>query len=262
MKKIGSDLFLVMFIILLASCAQQPVDRKLTQEQEQKRAQQSAKLHTELAAQYYHRGQYKVAIEEVDEAFKAVSNYAPAYNMIALINMSLHEDEKALRNFEQALNIAPKDSEIHNNYGWFLCQRMPKQMDQAIGHFMTAASDPLYQTPEKSYTNAGVCELKRDHYSTAEEFLKKALSISSGYPPALLGLIEVDFKSGDLQAAKSKLTHYMKSSAQTPESLWLAIKVERKLGDRYAEESYAHQLMKRFPNSKEASALREGRSEL
>lgn len=261
MKKISAVFFQVWLIILWTGCVQQPIEKELTKEQERKRAQQSAKLHTELAAEYYHRGQYKVAIEEVEEAFQADSNYAPAHNMFGLINMSLHEDVKARKNFEQALNISPNDSEIHNNYGWFLCQRLSERMDQAIEHFMAASSDPLYQTPEIAYSNAGICELKRNNYTAARGFFEKALSIFTAYPPALIGLIDVDFKSGNLREAKSKLSHYMQYSTQTPESLWLAIKIERKIGDRYAEESYAYQLMKRFPNSKEASALREGRYE-
>lgn len=261
MKKVNAFFFHALFILWVVGCAQQPVEKELTKEQERKRALQSAKLHTELAAEYYHRGQYKVAIEEVEEAFKSDANYAPAHNMYGLINMSLHEDVKARRNFEQALKISPNDSETHNNYGWFLCQRMPEQMAQAIEHFMIASNDPLYQTPELSYTNAGICELKRNNYPAARNFFEKALSISAAYPPALIGLIEIDFKSGNLLEAKSKLSHYMQYSTQTPESLWLAIKIERKTGDRYAEESYAYQLMKRFPNSKEASALREGRYE-
>lgn len=260
MKKISSGFFLVLLIILLIGCVQTG-ETKLTQEQKRKHEQQSAKLHTELAAEYYHRGQYDVAIEEVEDAFKAVSNYAPAFNMLGLINMSLHADEKARENFEKALNISSNDSEIHNNYGWFLCQRMPEKMDQAIGHFMTAVSDPLYKTPEISYTNAGICELKRNNFTAAKDYFNKALSMSTAYSPALLGLVEVDFDSGDLREAKSKLSHYMRHSTQTPESLWLAVKIERKIGDRYAEESYAYQLMKRFPNSKEVSALREGRYE-
>jgi type IV pilus assembly protein PilF len=43
--------------------------------------------------------------------------------------------------------------------------------------------------------------------------------------------------------------------------LWLWLRVERKLGDRNAEASYAAQLRRSFPDSKEASALLAGRYE-
>ena len=42
------------------------------------------------------------------------------------------------------------------------------------------------------------------------------------------------------------------------ESLWLALRIERKLGDRPAEQSYANQLRRRFPESREYQALVRG----
>ncbi len=40
-----------------------------------------------------------------------------------------------------------------------------------------------------------------------------------------------------------------------PENLWLAVRIERKLGDKNAEDSYAEQLYKRFPDSRETQLL-------
>lgn len=250
---------IVSLVLMMGGCAQQPVQENLSPEQLQQRAEQSAKIHTKLAAEYYFRGQYKVSIEEVKKALRANSSYAPAYNIFGLIYMALHEDDLAQKNFEQALKISSMDSEIHNNYGWFLCQRKPERMDQAIAHFMTAIRDRLYSAPEKSYTNAGVCELKRNGYQSASEYFKRALLIDSAYSAALVGLIEVDFRNGNVMEAKARLSRYMQNSTPTPQSLWLAIQIEREIGDRYAEESFTYQLQKRFPKSKEAAALREGR---
>ena len=133
-------------------------------------AQQSAKIHTELAAEYYSRGQFVVALEEVTEALRSDSKYAPAYNVLGLIYMDLREDRLAQKNFEQALKIAPNDSEAHNNYGWFLCRRRPERVDQAVRYFMGTLKNPLYSTPEKPYNNAGVCMLSRGDYKSAEDF--------------------------------------------------------------------------------------------
>ena len=41
-------------------------------------------------------------------------------------------------------------------------------------------------------------------------------------------------------------------------SLWLGLRVERRLGRRTAELSYADQLRRRFPGSSEAQALQRG----
>lgn len=256
MKKKQILYLILLQTLFLEGCVQQPIEGGLSVQQDSDRARQSAKIHTELAAEYFYRGQLEVAIEEVTEALKANSNYAPAYNMLGLINMTLNDNIKAQSNFEQALKISPKNSEIHNNYGWFLCQRFPDRIDQAIQHFMIATKDSLYSTPEKSYTNAGVCELKRENYPAAITFFQQALTILPNYPSALVGLIEIDFRKGDLQEAKSKLSRHMQRAPLTPESLWLAIQIERALGDRLAEDSYIHQLQKHFPDSKEATAVR------
>jgi type IV pilus assembly protein PilF len=46
--------------------------------------------------------------------------------------------------------------------------------------------------------------------------------------------------------------------APSAESLWLAVRIERKLGERVAEQSFANQLRRRFPGSPEYQALQRG----
>lgn len=45
------------------------------------------------------------------------------------------------------------------------------------------------------------------------------------------------------------------------EALWLAVRVERKLGDRLAEARYSAQLKRKFPLSPEAQELLKGNFE-
>jgi type IV pilus assembly protein PilF len=242
----------------LSGCVQQAVNNGMPVQNGPDRALQSAKIHTELAAEYYYRGQLDVAIEEVNEALKAQSNYALAYNVLGLINMALNENSKALENFERAVRLAPRNSGIRNNYGWFLCQRFSQRMDQAIEHFMTAAKDPLYATPEMSYANAGICETKRQNYTEARLLFQKALSLQSNYSPAIVGLIDIDFQRGNLAEAKSKLAQFSQNNPPTAESLLMAIKIEQAMGNQLAVDSYIFQLQKHFPESKEMALIREG----
>lgn len=262
MRKSGQICFLVyllMVMLLIAGCVQQPIEGGLTSQQLANRTKESAKIHTELAAEYLYRGQYRVAIEEVDAALSAVSRYAPAFNVQGLINMALNENQQAMTSFQQAIKYAPKDAEINNNFGWFLCERYPNQIDQAMTHFNVALEDPLYATPEKSYANAGLCELKRNNHAAALDYFQQALLINSAFSPALIGLIEVDVARGDFTRAKTKLAHFTQNNQQTAKSLWLAIQIERAEQDRLAEDSYIFQLLKHFPDSDEAIALRKDR---
>ena len=52
-----------------------------------------------------------------------------------------------------------------------------------------------------------------------------------------------------------------RDAESTPELVWLALRVERALGDRNAEASLGFQLRKNFPESREARALAAGQYE-
>ena len=113
-----------------------------------------ARMHTELAAAYFERGNMGVALEELRIALAADPNYAPAYNVLGLVHMDLNENPQAQQSFERALRIAPNDPDINHNYGWFLCQT--GREEQSMRYFLAALKNPLYTTPQKSYALAGV----------------------------------------------------------------------------------------------------------
>ncbi len=222
-------------------------------------AQKRAKIHTDLGAGYYERGQLGVALDELKEALRADPNYAPAYNVTGLVYMELREDGDAERNFRRALEIDPLDSDTNNNYGWFLCQR--KHEDQSIKYFMAALKNPLYATPEKSYANAGICMRQKGDEQAAEEYFLKALRIRPGLPQALYNMADLSYKRSQYNEAKAYLVKYQRVAAPTAESLWLGVRTERKLGNRDDEASYALQLRKKYPESKEVRALNNGQFE-
>ena len=227
-----------------------------TPQQSTSLAHTRAKIHTELAAQYYQREQHGVALEELDIALQADPKYAPAFNLRGLVRMELHEFKEADADFRQSLRLED-DAEAHNNYGWFLCQR-GKEAD-AIEHFMQALKNPLYQTPEKAYLNAGMCSRKSGKMTEAEEFLGKALRLQPNLPEALLALAEFSFDKADYAAAKSYFMQFSQNniSPLTAENLWLAVRIERKIRDKKTEESYAAQLRQRFPDARETQLLRQ-----
>jgi type IV pilus assembly protein PilF len=240
--------FLLMLVI--AGCVSQKGG-------EPTRSQASAKVHTELAALYYERAQLGVALDELRQALLAESDYAPAYGVRGLVHMALREDKEAEEDFQHSLHLDSDNSEVHNNYGWFLCQRGRER--ESVKQFLAALKNPLYATPEKAYLNAGMCSIKAGETKDAEEFLQKALLLQPNMPDAQLGMAELDFANGDYTAAKDNFTHFAQSATNlTAENLWLAVRIERKLGDSNAEYSYALQLRKRFPDARETQLMLQG----
>ena len=220
------------------------------------KARDRARIHTELAASYYEVGNISVALEEVREALKAEPQYGPAYNVAGLVYAELKEDQLAQENFLQALRIDPLDSDANNNYGRFLCER--KRVDEAVRYFLAALRNPLYKTPERSYVNAGLCLRRRGDTAGAQDYFHRALKLHASQPQALYQLADIAYSRREYPLAKQYLIRLEKVSPANPELLWLAVRLERKLGDRDAAASYSTQLTRNFPQSKEARALQAG----
>lgn len=242
-------------MLVLAACATQTNGRS----ESANRGVASAKVHTELAALYYERGQFGVALEEIDLALNGYAEYAPAFTMRALIRMALREDAEAESDFARSLKLDPGSSEAHNNYGWFLCQRGREK--ESLIEFTSALKNPLYQTPEKALVNAGICSHRMRDDKAAEDFFQRALISSPRLPEALVALAELSFDRADWAGAKSYFMKYEQATpeALSPANLWLAVRLERKLGRNGAAENYAQQLRKRYPDAKETQLLLYGR---
>jgi type IV pilus assembly protein PilF len=241
---------LLLVVLLLTACTSPQGPGPL----DPTHAQASAKIHTQLAASYYDRTQYGVALQEVAAALRAESDFAPAYAVRALIHMALHEDDKANADFLRSLRLDSTNSDTHNNYGWFLCQR--GKTKDAIRQFQDALSNPLYTTPEMAYANLGNCYKVAHQFKEANENLQRALLLHPDMPQALYGLADLNFANGHYAAANSYFRRFLKVAPDPgAEQLWLAVRIQRKLRDYDSEASFATQLRNRFPNAPETQQM-------
>ena len=248
-------------LLALAGCAMAPsravLKPAVTTTGEEGTMLTRARVHTELAAGYFELGSMGVALEEVREALRADANYGPAYNVAGLVYAELKEERLAQENFQRALRINPLDSDANNNYGRYLCER--KREAEGIKYFLAALSNPLYAKPDLSFVNAGVCSRRRGDIASAETYFLNALKVRPDQPQALYNLADIAYARGNYAQAKDYLTGVMQVVQPTAETLWLALRIERRLGDQNAEASYGMQLRRQFPNSKEANAMLVGR---
>lgn len=248
--------------LFVAGCAsigkdEPPLAPEVPRTPKQADARTRADLHTQLGAGYFELRNFGVALEELNEALRADPNYSPAHNMLGVVYMELGEDARAERSFQRALEVSPTDSDAHNNYGWFLCQR--KRYDEAAKHFAEALRNPLYPTPEKTFINAGLCARQQGNEAAARDFFERALQRQPNHPVALFQIADLSFARADYGSARAFMTRLLRTGVRpTAEALWLALRIERRLGDRSAEASYGLQLRKNFPDSPQTRALLSG----
>ena len=244
----------------LAACARQPEGPTTADSGmivgEVGDARNRARVHTELAAAYYDNGNMAVALDELRRATSADSSYAPAHNLLGRVYMELKENRLADESFARALRLAPNDPDINHSYGWFLCQTGREK--DSIRYFLQAIRNPLYSSPWRSYSAAGVCSLRDDNVKDADEFFQRALRLEPDEPIATLKLASIRYRQGRMDEARRLVNRFNKVQSPSAESLWLGVRVERRVGDRLSERSYAEQLRRRFPGSPEARFLHQG----
>jgi type IV pilus assembly protein PilF len=255
--------FMVLILALVLSACAQNTPQRGPQGKDSEALESSnsrARVHTELAAQYYARHQYAVATQELVDALQADGSYAPAYNMLGLLHGALLEDKEAERNFLRAIELAPQYSEAHNNFGYFLCGQ--RRYADAQAQFESAWENPLYATPEKALANAGQCALRMGNLDEAERYSKRALVRSPNQSQALVTLAEIQFQRGNTAMARSMLSQADGQGGLDAAGLWLGVRVERKAGNREAEAEYGVQLRRRYPESRETAWLLSGQYDM
>ena len=262
-------LFLGTALLLAAGCATDPKDpggqpASATADQQTPPglfqppadARTRAKAHTELAAAYYGIGNMGVALQEARIAVASDPTYAPAYNVEALVNMDLKDNAAAEAGFLRGLKLAPEDPDLNHNYGWFLCQNGRAQ--QAMPYFTNALRNPLYASPSRTYAAAGQCLLMLKDTKQAGDYFERAMRLDPNNTNAILPFANVLYRRGQFVEARELIDRYNRLAPPSAEALWLAVRVERKLGDRTAANSFAAQLRLRFPQSAEYQALQRG----
>lgn len=236
-----------------ANGAAQPV----APEQAEAERRRRAGIRLELAAGYYQQGALAQALDEIRQALAIDPGYAPAYGVLGLVYMSLNDAARADESFRQGLKLAPEDSDLNNNYGWFLCRS--GRSKESIAHFATAVKNPLYPAAAKALHNAGICSRLAGDEAAAEQYFKRSFEVDPSNPVAMYNLGEIFLKRGDLERARFHSQRLTKAYEPTAETLWLAIRVERAAaGDSAEFDSLSSQLRRRFPDSREARLLQRG----
>jgi len=246
----------------LAGCAgsrMQGSTEELKTASDQTASDKRASIRLQLAVGYFQEGKMEVALDEVKQAIAANPDLADAYGLRALIYAQMGELALADDNFQRALRIAPRNPELANNYGSFLCQQ--GRGAQAIPLFESALKNPVYQSPVKALLNAGSCSLKMQNYEAAERYLLDALRYEPDHLPTNVNLARVYYERRDVQRAGffiNRVKAVAKLDGLPADVLWLAVRIDRKLGDKGAEAASATQLRRHHAGSPEYAALQRG----
>jgi len=240
-------------VILLSSlmaCASTP--KEIAKD---KKDHEAARINTQLAAGYMHRGDLKIAQEKLEKAIVFDSQYVPAYTTLAVLMTILNQPVEAENLYLDALDIDSNDPNLQNNYGTFLCGI--KKYGEAIEQFESSLRNQFYKNPEVAHANIGFCLLQSEEedYNKVEKHLRKALQLNRNMPTALLAMAELGLKTKNYLMARAYTQRYHSVAKPSAESLWVQVQAEHALGDKKYFLEISRKLLDYFPESKEAGKL-------
>ena len=196
------------------------------------------------------------ALDELKQSIAADSNYAQAYSLRGLIYMRLNDFRLSEESFKRALNLSPRDSNFMHNLGWLYCQQTRYAQAQQL--FSQALENPQYAERAKTWRAQGLCQVRAGQLSEGEQSLFKSYEFDAGNPVTAYNLAALLFQRGDQARAQFYVRRLNNSELANAESLWLGVKVERRMENRDAMLQLAAQLLKRFPKSREADSYQRG----
>ncbi|WP_374564262.1 type IV pilus biogenesis/stability protein PilW [Ideonella sp.] len=221
-------------------------------------ADRRARVRMELAAAYFSRGQSNTALDEVKLALQSKPDMADAYNLRGLIYANMGEFALAEDSFRHALQINPRDADTMHNFGWFLCQQ--RRYADAEAQFNAALAVPGYRDLIRTNLAQGVCHARNNQLAEAERSLQRAYELDPANPTTALNLSEVLYRRGEFERARFYVRRVNAvDELVNAQTLWLAARIEKKLGQQSQVQILGTQLSNRFPQSPEALLYEKGR---
>jgi type IV pilus assembly protein PilF len=245
----------VLLVLALGGCGTAARDTvqsgDIVTSSDESQARKRARIRLELAVGYYNDGKTTIALDELKQSIIADPSLLEAHNLRGLIYMRLNDAALAEESFRKALQIDPQAASVAHNYGWLLCQQ--GRMPEAFRLFQGAIANPGYVDKAKSLMALGVCQSKAGQTLDAEASLQKAFELDASNPVIGYNLALTLYQRGEFARALFYVRRINNGEFANAESLWLGIRIERKLGNTEAASQLGIQLKKRFPQSNEAS---------
>lgn len=217
--------------------------------------EKASDINLELGYDYFRKGKLSEAKEKIDRAVEQNPRSAGAQSAAGLLYDRLGEPKIAEKHFEKALSLEPKNADIQNTFAAFLCGH--ERYEEGEKYALQAAKNPLYKTPEYAYLNAGNCVSNAGDLTRAEEHYRSALKTSSRFGEALYKMADLEFRKNNYMSARGFLSRYLELGRTDASTLWLALRIEKSLGNAAAAKSYAQRLKSEYPRASETRQLLE-----
>ena len=228
----------------LAGCVSETQPGTFSSEFDQ---QEAAKTRVSLGLTYLKNGNYSQAKQNLDKALSFAPRLADTHYGLAYYYQVVGETERADESYQTAMSLAPRDANIANSYGAFLCQ--DGRYDEAKRFFMQAVNAKQYANSAETYENMALCAQSQGEGEDAIEYLNSALKHQPGRAKTLFILTEMYVATEQYGLAAETLRRYEKVARVSADSLWMAVEIANGQGDLRTARGYGDMLVSMYPNN-------------
>lgn len=210
--------------------------------------------HIKLAMQYIGTKNRDLARVHLEKAARFDSRSTRAqmsqlHNGYALLYQMEQETELAEIHFRKALASNKSDSMARYNFGAFLFNQ--GRFEDARKQMKVASDDLSYERRPQAFYILGLCQHRLEQQRQALGSFEKATQLMPRFAAPYLDAAEIYFAQQSYPEAKRALDQYAFLAQSTARSLWLAVRLEERFGNKDAASSRGLQLKNLFPYSKE-----------
>ncbi|EGR2405461.1 type IV pilus biogenesis/stability protein PilW [Vibrio cholerae] len=189
-----------------------------------------------LGLGYLKNGSMIKARENLEKALQHAPDYYRSQLSMAHYYEAVGENDSARKMYRTALSEHPKNGNVLNNFGTFLCKQ--GEYDTADQYFRRAVEQPYYYLISASYENAGLCALKAGKTDNAREYFKRAIDHDPNRLLSILQLTKMEIEAGDYTPARLRLMDLNQRYGYQKASLKLLIELEKRAGNSALEQKY------------------------
>jgi type IV pilus assembly protein PilF len=215
--------------------------------------ERAAEINLEIGIDYLRKNNLAQAKQKIDKSIEQNPRNSKAQITAGMLYDRLGQDDKAESHFSKGLSLDPKNPEVQNNYGAYLCQKGKYERGEKL--MLEAAGNPLYRTPEVAYLNAANCARNGGDIKGAEANLRKALAVRPKFSEALFQMADLQYKQTDYLSARGFLERYLEVGRTSAATLWLGVRIEQGLGNAAAAKNYAERLKLEYPRAAQTKEL-------
>ena len=247
------------FCIFLVGCVSEPLPEGFERSNDFDQVE-AAKTRISLGLTYLKNGNFSQAKINLDKALEFAPRLADAHYSIAYYYQVVEEIARAEESYQNALKLDPRNADIANSYGAFLCQQ--SRYEEAKTFFLQAVNSQTYASSAETYENMALCSISQQRNGDAIEYLSTALNHQPTRAKSLFLLTELQVGEQQFEQAKQTLTRYQRVARVSADTLWMSIQIENGLGQPGTAKGYGDMLLRMYPRHPLTIKYRDSLSEV